>query len=116
MTIENDPRCPRCTNTMEPGFLPTGGGMHWFRRNDSNAGVGFAESIPGTFSWMRRARLPAWRCKKCQLIAFRYGAEIQRELGAVDQAQLDAQATAEDDADTETHPSTDTPGHSTGND
>ncbi len=104
MTIETDLRCARCGSTMESGFLPTGGGMHWFRRTDSagGTGVGFAESIPGTFSWMRRARLPAWRCKRCQLIAFRYGAEVQREVGAADQAELDAQATAEDEAEAQT--------------
>ena len=102
MTIETDLRCPRCAAPMEPGYLPTGGGMHWFRRSDSDAGVGFAESIPGTFSWMRRARLPAWRCKRCQVIAFRYGAEVQREVGAADQARLDAQATADDEVDADT--------------
>ncbi|MEX0886736.1 MAG: PF20097 family protein [Phycisphaeraceae bacterium] len=98
MDLELDMRCPGCKSAMEPGYLPTGGGMHWFRRTATATGVAFAESIPGTFSWLRRARLPAWRCKKCQFITFRYGAQIQRELGAVEQAELDAQQTAEDDA------------------
>ncbi|MFP4145817.1 MAG: PF20097 family protein [Phycisphaeraceae bacterium] len=64
-------RCPTCHARMEEGFVPTGGGMQWYRKRDG--GVAFAESLPGTITWLRRARLPAWRCRKCQYVLLRYG-------------------------------------------
>ncbi|MFA9479252.1 PF20097 family protein [Phycisphaerales bacterium AB-hyl4] len=64
---------------MEEGFIPTAGGLHWYRRRETS-GTDFAEALPGTFSWDRRSRLPAWRCKKCHIVAFRYGHGVARHL------------------------------------
>lgn len=72
---------------MEEGYIPTGGGMHWFRKREGSS-VDFAEALPGTFTWFRRVRLPAWRCKKCKIITFRYGEEVGVTPGADDDAGL----------------------------
>jgi len=86
MSEFNAVRCPMCHARMTEGFIPTGGGMHWLRRRDAS-GVEFAESLPGTFAWFRRTRLPAWRCKKCELVLFRYGRHIQQQLEREDEAR-----------------------------
>lgn len=72
-------RCPKCHSTMASGFIPTGGGLSWFRRSDGPS-TDFAQHVPGTFAILRRARLPAWRCVRCQLIIFEYGHDVQRRL------------------------------------
>ena len=76
---------------MEHGFIPTGGGMHWFRKRDASA-TDFAEHIPGTHAWLRSARLPAWRCRKCAMILFRYG-----ESAAVPRADATSHSSADAD-------------------
>lgn len=64
-------RCPECGGYMTEGWLSIGQGMHWIANRDSGHDV--AEDIPGTHAIMRPNRLAAWRCKKCELILFRYG-------------------------------------------
>jgi len=80
MSISSGIRCPECHSLMEEGFIPTGGGLHWFRKPDAGP-QDFAEAIPGTHAWLRRARLAAWRCRKCHLITFRYGRAIDPDTG-----------------------------------
>ncbi|MEX0777647.1 MAG: PF20097 family protein [Phycisphaeraceae bacterium] len=70
-------RCPECHTTMQNGFIPTGGGMFWFRKDQPLGSVEFATDVPGTFTWMRRAKLEAYRCPRCSLITFRYGKQVQ---------------------------------------
>lgn len=65
-------RCPECSSYMEEGVLPVSHGMHWLKRKDDDH-ADFAEDVPGTHSVMRANRLDAWRCKRCELILFRYG-------------------------------------------
>jgi phage FluMu protein Com len=73
MAETHDPiRCPHCKALMQTGFLPTGTGMH-FIRGDGKAASHFAEDLPGTHSIMRANRLLAWRCKKCEVVLFKYG-------------------------------------------
>lgn len=94
MDHRDESRCPHCHALMEDGFIPTAGGLHWYRRRES-AGMDFAEALPGTFSWDRRTRLPAWRCKKCHIIAFRYGHGLARQLEDRSSDQTDAADAAE---------------------
>ncbi|MEM1355831.1 MAG: PF20097 family protein [Planctomycetota bacterium] len=83
-------KCPSCHATMQPGFLPVSGGMN-FVRGDGRAASSFAEGVPGTNAIMRSNRLPAWRCKACSLILFRYGKDnakqLERELGFADEVE-----------------------------
>ncbi len=65
--------CPKCHNKMQEGFVPTGGGMFWFRKGQPHGSVEFARYLPGTFTWERRHKLPAYHCPGCQLVMFRYG-------------------------------------------
>jgi hypothetical protein len=71
-------RCPQCQALLEEGVVPISGGIHWLRRKDGDI-YDFAEDVPGTHAIMRPNRLPAWRCKKCQLILFRFGHEAQAQ-------------------------------------
>lgn len=64
---------------MQPGFLPISRGMH-FIRGDGNAAHHFAEDIPGTHSVMRTNRLLAWRCKKCEIVLFKYGRDNAKSV------------------------------------
>jgi len=81
-------KCPHCHAVMQQGFLPVSGGMN-FIRGDGLSAASFAEGVPGTNSIMRSNRLPAWRCKGCKLILFRYGRDnakqLERELGLADE-------------------------------
>jgi len=70
-------RCPHCQSLMQTGFLPVARGMH-FIRGDGKAAHHFAEDIPGTHAIMRSNRLLAWRCKKCEVILFKYGRGIAK--------------------------------------
>ena len=73
MADPHDPlRCPHCHALMQAGFLPVSKGMH-FVRGDGNAATHFAEDLPGTHAVMRSNRLLAWRCKKCEVVLFKYG-------------------------------------------
>lgn len=73
MPDTHDPmRCPHCKTLMQTGFLPTSRGMH-FIRGDGKAASQFAEDLPGTHSIIRTNRLLAWRCKKCEVVLFKYG-------------------------------------------
>jgi len=57
---------------MQTGFLPVSKGMH-FIRGDGKAASQFAEDLPGTHAVMRSNRLLAWRCKRCEVVLFKYG-------------------------------------------
>jgi len=72
-------RCPQCQQTMQTGFLPVSQGMH-FIRGDGKAASHFAEDIPGTHAIMRTNKLPAYRCKSCELILFQYGRDTARRI------------------------------------
>ncbi len=62
---------------MQDGYIPTGGGIHWFlARADSNL-CPIAKSLPATSAWFRRAKLEAYRCPRCQLVTFRYGKQVE---------------------------------------
>ena len=78
MEHAHDVRCPQCRSRMEPGFQSSGGGLHWFRQRESP--TTFAEGIPGTNAILRPVRLPAWRCRRCELILYRYGRNLEKQL------------------------------------
>jgi hypothetical protein len=61
---------------MEEGNLPVSAGLLWVRGHSEDSGA-FAEDIPGTHAVLRTNRLEAWRCRKCFLIAFRYGRPLE---------------------------------------
>ncbi|MEX0653130.1 MAG: PF20097 family protein [Phycisphaeraceae bacterium] len=105
MSLHGEARCPQCHAQMEEGYIPTAGGLHWYRRRESS-GLDFAEALPGTFSWDRRTRLPAWRCKRCHLIAFRYGQGVARDLE--NRTAEPTGATEEEDDSTSASPESDT--------
>lgn len=76
----HDPlRCPQCRDWMKPGFVSVSSGLHWLNRDAGPLGTDFLESIPGTHAIMRPNRLPAWRCRSCENITFRYGRDIHRK-------------------------------------
>ena len=80
MAETHDPiRCPHCHSLMQTGFLPTSTGMH-FIRGDGKAASQFAEDLPGTHSILRSNRLLAWRCKKCEVVLFKYGRNNAKTL------------------------------------
>lgn len=64
---------------MKPGFVSVSSGLHWLNRDAGPLGTDFLESIPGTHAIMRPNRLPAWRCRSCENITFRYGRDIHRK-------------------------------------
>ena len=72
-------RCPQCQALMQSGFLSVSHGMH-FIRGDGKGASHFAEDLPGTHAIMRANRLPAWRCKACDLVTFRFGRDIARAV------------------------------------
>ena len=81
-------KCPHCHALMQQGFLPISGGLK-FIRGDGRSASSFAEGLPGTNAVLRSNRMPAWRCKGCKLILFRYGRDnakqLERELGLADE-------------------------------
>lgn len=72
-------KCPECQSKMQEGFIPTGGGIFWFRKNQPHGTLEFAQYLPGTFTWMRRAKLEAYRCPRCRLVLFRYGQHVPEQ-------------------------------------
>ena len=104
MPETHDPlRCPHCHATMQTGFLPVSKGMH-FIRGDGKAASQFAEDLPGTHAVMRSNRLLAWRCKRCEVVLFKYGRNnaktIERLLedDAVVEQQAEEVLNSEDEA------------------
>ena len=94
MAETHDPlRCPHCKALMQTGFLPTSTGMH-FIRGDGKAASHFAEDLPGTHSIMRSNRLLAWRCKKCEVVVFKYGRNNAKTVDRLleEQAVLEQQS------------------------
>ena len=73
-------QCPQCHTAMQNGYIPTGGGINWFRHRESDL-FPFAVALPGTSSWFRKAKLEAYRCSRCELIIFRYGKQVDDEQG-----------------------------------
>ena len=72
-------KCPQCCLVMEDGYIPTAGGLFWFRKGQrlTGAAVEFAKRLPGTFTWFRRAKLEAYHCPRCQFVLFRYGKHVE---------------------------------------
>ncbi len=64
---------------MEDGFLSVKDGLNWLRNHDSQAGMQFAEGIPGTHAVMRPNHLTGWRCRACELVTFQYGRRHESE-------------------------------------
>ena len=75
---------------MEEGFVPSGGGLNWLRRHDARNE--FAQGLPGTASVEGRLRLPAWRCRACELVMLRYGRGVRGMINRLD--QMNAPATS----------------------
>ncbi|MBX2851462.1 MAG: hypothetical protein KTR15_06940 [Phycisphaeraceae bacterium] len=89
MAEPHDPiRCPHCKALMQAGFLPTSTGMH-FIRGDGKAASQFAEDLPGTHSIMRSNRLLAWRCKRCEIVVFKYGRNNAKTVDRLLNEQVD---------------------------
>jgi hypothetical protein len=66
--------CPRCDAPMSEGYLPLLAGLHW-REPGEPVGLPHALSgLPGTVGWRGRPRLHAYRCAKCEIVTFQYGA------------------------------------------
>ena len=94
MTTTHDAlRCPTCKAMMQHGYLPISDGLV-FVRGDGKAANAFAEDLPGTHAVMRSNRLPAWRCKACEMVVFQYGREIAKQVDR--RAGLDDAAGGED--------------------
>lgn len=72
---------PGCHATMQNGYIPTGGGIFWFRHNAGSELLPFAKVLPGTSSWFRWAKLEAYHCSKCHLVMFRYGKQVEQTGG-----------------------------------
>lgn len=73
-------RCPQCHARMTPGVLPVASGLNWLPWSP-NATPAMAESLPGTHAVMRPNRLPAWRCRACELVLFKVGHKLRDPLG-----------------------------------
>ena len=73
-------QCPQCHTTMENGYIPTGGGINWFRHREAGL-FPFAVALPGTSSWFRKAKLEAYRCVRCELVVIRYGKQVDDTHG-----------------------------------
>lgn len=69
-------RCPQCHGPMEEGCVPAANGLLWVRGRMIGENA-MAEDLPGTHAVMRPNRLEAWRCRKCQLVTFRYGKPLE---------------------------------------
>ena len=80
--------CPYCQSLMQTGFLPVSRGMH-FIRGDGKAAHHFAEDIPGTHAIMRSNRLLAYRCKKCEVILFKYGRGNAKVMERMMESEMD---------------------------
>ncbi len=70
-------KCPECHTSMTPGFIPTSGGLHFYRAQEDTELSLYAQALPGTSAWFRRAKLEAYRCNRCHLVLFRYGKQIE---------------------------------------
>ncbi len=68
--------CPQCHSRMQSGYIPTGGGIFWFRKQERPDIFPFARALPGTSAWLRRAKLEAYHCNRCELVLFRYGKTV----------------------------------------
>ena len=69
--------CPECHSRMQNGYIPTSGGIVWFRKEEREGMFPFAKALRGTSSWFRRAKLEAYHCKGCELVLFRYGRTVE---------------------------------------
>ncbi|MEM6748876.1 MAG: PF20097 family protein [Planctomycetota bacterium] len=89
-------RCPSCHGYMVGGYLSVSQGLKFIRNHDHRSKP-MAEHLPGTHAVLRPNRLPAWKCPSCELMLFRYGRKLQRELernGAFDREYREAAALA----------------------
>lgn len=68
-----EPRCPQCGAEMTEGYIPTSAGIPWRDRNDPVGMPTIASGLPGTKSLLKRPRLHAYRCPKCDIVTFKYG-------------------------------------------
>lgn len=68
--------CPECHSPMTNGFVPAREGIFFFRGQPQPDIAFFAESLPNTSAFLRRAMLEAYKCTRCQLILIRYGKQV----------------------------------------
>ena len=71
-------RCPQCHGIMEEGCLPITQGLTWIIGREGE-GRKFAENLPGTHAVMRPNHIIGWRCRRCQLITFKYGKSLEQK-------------------------------------
>ena len=69
--------CPDCHSAMIAGFVLAREGLFFFRTGGEADLSLFAEALPETAAWMRRAYLEAYKCPACQLVLIRYGRQIE---------------------------------------
>jgi len=77
---EESPNCPEWGIKMTGGYLPMGFGIHWRNMNQPVAIPTIFSGLSGTVFWLKRPRLHGYRCKKCRIIIFKYGAEDKKRL------------------------------------
>ena len=77
-------RCPDCGARMQVGVLPVSSGLNW-QPWSPTATMSMAEGIPGTSSVHRANRLEAHRCRKCEIVLFRYGRKFTDPLAPDDE-------------------------------
>ncbi|WP_432797646.1 PF20097 family protein [Poriferisphaera sp. WC338] len=70
-------RCPSCHAIMDEGSLPVSTGLTWVNGRKGE-GHEFAENLPGTHAVMRPNHVMAWRCRKCNVITFKYGKSLEQ--------------------------------------
>lgn len=68
-----EPRCPRCGAEMTEGYIPTSAGIPWRDRDDPVGMPTIVSGLPGTKPFLKRPRLHAYRCPKCDIVTFKYG-------------------------------------------
>jgi hypothetical protein len=65
---------------MTDGYVPAQRGIFFHRKGENTEQLfDFAEALPATSAWLRRAKLEAYLCKKCNLVIFRYGKALHED-------------------------------------
>lgn len=65
--------CPECHSLMINGFVAAREGVFFFRGEMDNW---FAEALPETTAFLRRAMLEAYKCPRCRFVLIRYGKQV----------------------------------------
>jgi len=74
------PNCPECGIKMTEGYLPMGFGIHWRNINQPVAMTTIFSGLNGTVSLLKSPKFHGYRCDKCRIIIFKYGAEDKKRL------------------------------------